>query len=464
MKQNILKLGYLLLGLLTVLVIYLSYMQLYKGPALADNPYNRRYQEYEAQVRRGTIYDCKGVALARTDYSQSGSRRVYPAGQNTAHIIGYINERYGRSGLESAYDRNLLGMEGADRYRNLVNRLLGKEQSGGDVILTVDSALQELAMNLLAGRRGAAVLIDPRTGAVRVMASSPSYDPNRLEDIWPQLLQDPQTPLINRATQGAYPPGSTFKIVTAAAALASGAGQAVNDFDCPGYLMVNGYKLNDTAAHGKVDLTRAIAVSCNTAFARLGLTAGAENFQRTVKAFGLLQEPPVGIPARAGTMAAPGAMTPTELASSAIGQGELLVSPLQMALCAAAIANKGVIMQPFLVDTVKDSLGATVSRQEARTWLTATTPQIAAQIQAGMVSAVKNGTAQSAAVSGMQVAGKTGSAQNPQGQTHAWFIGFAPSDQPRLAVAVILENAGSGGAVAAPVAGSLLAAAVAAGY
>jgi peptidoglycan glycosyltransferase len=296
------------------------------------------------------------------------------------------------------------------------------------------------------------------------MASSPSYDPNRLEDIWSQLLQDSKTPLINRAAQGAYPPGSTFKIVTAAAALAADPSLAGKDFDCPGYLVVNGYKLNDTAVHGKVDLTKALAVSCNTTFAQLGLTAGPEGFQRAVKAFGLLQEPPVGIPARAGTMAAAGALTPTELASSAIGQGEILVSPLQMALSAAAIANKGIIMQPYLVDTVKDSLGMTVQRQVAKNWLNATTPEIASAIKAGMVSAVKSGTAQAAAVSGVQAAGKTGSAQNAQGQTHAWFIGFAPSEQPRLAVAVILENAGSGGAVAAPVAGQLFAAALTAGY
>lgn len=235
MKHNILKLGYLLLGLLIIQIFYLSYMQLFKGPVLAANPYNRRFQEYESQVKRGTIYDAKGVALARSDFSQNKSKRVYPAGQNTAQIIGYINERYGRAGLESAYDRNLLGMEGADRFRNLLNRLLGKEQLGGNVYLTLDSNLQKMAMNMLGGRRGAVVLLDPRSGAVLVMASSPSYDPNQLEDIWPQLLKDPQAPLINRATQGAYPPGSTFKIVTAAAALATNSSLAGKDFDCPGY-------------------------------------------------------------------------------------------------------------------------------------------------------------------------------------------------------------------------------------
>lgn len=464
MKHNILKLGILLLGLFVVLVVYLSYLQVVKGPALAANPYNRRFQELEAQVRRGTIYDAGGVALARTEFSGGRGRRVYPRGAETAHLVGYISDRYGRTGLESAYDPHLLGMEGAGKIKNLMNRLLGKEQVGGDMVLTVDASLQGLAMDLLGGRRGAVVLLDPRTGAVRVMASSPSYDPNHLEEIWPRLVKDEASPLINRAAQGAYPPGSTFKVVTAAGALAANPDNAGRTFSCPGYLMVGGYKLTDLAAHGEVNLKKALAVSCNTTFAQLGLNLGADGFYRTVKAFGLEQDPSPGIPARPGTMASPGKMTPAELASSAIGQGEVLVSPLHMALVAAAIANKGVVMHPYLVETVKDSLGETVQQAAYRPWLNATTPDISGIIREGMVEAVRSGTAGAAAVSGMQVAGKTGSAQNPRGQTHAWFIGFAPADRPRLAVAVILENAGSGGAVAAPVAGRLLAAAAAKGY
>lgn len=464
MKNNILKLGYLLLGLFVVLVIYLSYLQVFRGPALAANPYNRRFQEIESQVRRGTIYDAKGTALARTDFSNGKGRRVYPGGADTAHQVGYISERYGRTGLESAYDRYLLGMEGADRIKNLINRLLGKEQVGGDVTLTIDSSLQGLAMDLLGDRRGAVVLLDTRTGAVRVMASSPSYDPNHLEETWPQLVKDEASPLLNRAAQGAYPPGSTFKVVTAAGALAANPGLAGKTFNCPGYLMVDGFKLTDLAAHGEVNLRKALAVSCNTTFAQLGLGLGADGFYRTVKAFGLDQDPDPGIPARPGTLAPPGKMTPAELAGSAIGQGEVLVSPLQMALVAAAVANGGVIMHPYLVETVRDSLGQTVEQAVHRPWLTATTPEIAGIIKDGMVDAVQYGTARAAAVSGMQVAGKTGSAQNPQGQTHAWFIGFAPAERPRLAVAVILENAGSGGSAAAPIAGKLLASAAARGY
>lgn len=465
MKHNIFKLGIMLLGLFVVLAVYLSYLQVIKGPALTANPYNRRFQEYESQVRRGTIYDVKGVALARTDFSggKKGSR-VYPRGADMAQLVGYISDRYGRAGLESAYDGNLLGLEGADKIKNLTNKLLGKEQAGGDIALTVDAALQKLAMELLGSRRGAVVLLDPRTGAVRVMASSPSYDPNHLDENWSRLVKDEASPLMNRAAQGAYPPGSTFKVVTAAGALAANPDLANKTFNCQGYLMVNGYKLTDLAVHGEVNLTKALAVSCNTTFAQLGLNLGADGFYRAVKAFGLEQDPALEIPVRPGTLAPTGKMIPTELASSAIGQGEVLVSPLHMALVAAAIANKGVIMHPYLVETVKDSLGETVQRAATRPWLTATTPQISGVIREGMVEAVKYGTAGAAAVAGMQVAGKTGSAENARGRTHAWFIGFAPADQPRLAIAIVLENAGLGGSVAAPVAGRLLAAAVDRGY
>ncbi|MCG9968464.1 cell division protein FtsI [Pelotomaculum terephthalicicum JT] len=464
MKQNILKLGFLLLGLFLILVGYLSYLQVVRNPALASNPYNRRVQEMENQTVRGNIYDAKGVVLARTEFDGKQGRRVYPQGDVAAHIIGYVSDRYGRAGLESAYDSYLLGMEGSDSVRNFINRLLGKEQKGGDLTLTIDSSLQELAEQLLGNRRGAVVLVDTRTGALRVVASAPGYDPNRLEEYWPVLVQAADSPLLNRAAQGAYPPGSTFKIITAAGALADKPGLADSTFNCQGYLMVGGYKLTDLAVHGEVDLKKALAVSCNTTFAQLGLGLGTDSFYRTFKAFGLDQDPGPGIAVRPGTLAAPGDMIQTELASSAIGQGEVLVSPLHMALAAAAIANQGVIMHPYLVESVRDSSGAAVQSVTQRQWLTATTPAISGIIKEGMIDAVRGGTATAAAVSGVKVAGKTGSAQNPHGKTHAWFIGFAPAEQPRLAVAVVLENAGSGASVAAPVAGSLLATALAKGY
>jgi peptidoglycan glycosyltransferase len=464
MKNNILKLSYLLLGLFMVLLLYLSYLQLIKGPVLAANPYNRRLYELEAQVRRGTIFDINGVALAKTEYGEGQSRRVYPEGAAAAHLVGYISERYGRAGLESAYDSYLLGMEGNDRTRNLINRFLGREQAGGDVFLTIDAGLQELALDLLGGRRGAVVMLDPGTGAIMAMVSSPGYDPNRLDEIWSGLVQDSSSPLLNRAAQGAYPPGSIFKVVTAAGALAADPGLATSIFNCPGFLEVEGYKLTDLAAHGEVDLRKALAVSCNTTFARLGLSQKAAGFQQAFKAFGLAQDPGLGVPVRSCTMASKNEMTAPELASSAIGQGQLLVSPFHMALVASAIANEGTIMQPYLVDSVRDSAGFTLHRAAQRSWQRATTPGIAGMIKEGMIAAVEDGTARAAGLPGMQVAGKTGSAQNPHGPAHAWFIGFAPAEQPRMAVAVVLENAGAGGALAAPIAGELMAAAASRGY
>ncbi|NLJ77303.1 MAG: cell division protein FtsI [Peptococcaceae bacterium] len=464
MKHNIKKLGILVIGLLVVLVFYLSYLNVVRGTALAANPYNRRLQAYENQIHRGTIYDYNGVVLAETSLEGEKNKRVYPRGRSTAHLIGYISEKYGRAGLESVCDHYLLGLEGTDRVRNYFHKLLGREQLGGDVTLTIDAGLQGLALEMLGGHRGAVVLLDPGTGAVRVLVSNPSYDPNRLAEIWPQLTQDKDTPLINRATQGAYPPGSIFKIVTAAAALAARPAVATATFNCPGFLEVDGYRLDDTAAHGRIDIKKAIAVSCNTTFAQLGLDLGAQDLIRMVKAFGIDRDPGMGIPVRPGTMASPKEMIPTELASSAIGQGEVLVSPLHMALTAAAIANNGDLMRPYLVQTVKDYHGRVLQQAGHRQWLKVTTPQICGIIRDGMIEAVRSGTATAARVANVQVAGKTGSAQNPHGQTHAWFIGFAPAEGSRLAVAVLVENAGAGGVAAAPIAGRLLAAAINKGY
>ena len=464
MKKNIFKLGIFLIALFIVQLAFLSFLQLYRGPAVAANPYNRRLNEFETRVKRGDIVDARGVILARTDDSASSGRRLYPQAVETAAVIGYISDRFGRTGLESRYDRHLLGLEGADQLRNTVSRILDRQQAGGNVILTLDSTLQGKAMALLAGRRGAAVLLDVRTGAVRVLASSPSFDPNRLDANWENYIKDPDAPLLNRAADGAYPPGSTFKLVTAAGALAQQPGAAGGKFNCPGYLVVNGFRLTDLKAHGEVDLQKAIALSCNVTFASLGLKMGPEGFMGAVQSFGLDQEPPLELPARAGAFASLSSLKDAELASSAIGQGEVLVSPLQMAMVTAGIANRGVLMSPYLVQELKDSLGRTVQKKSPAPWRTATTPEISAAITWGMVDAVRSGTAAGAALPGVAVAGKTGSAENSGGITHAWFTGFAPSENPRLAVAVVVENAGGGGAVAAPLAGKLLAAALAQGY
>jgi len=455
----------MLIGLLLVLIGYLSYLQIIDDRALVTNPYNRRIHADEALIHRGSIVDTKGVVLAETQSVNGVNRRVYPQGKSAAHLLGYSSEIYGKAGLESIYDTVLLGMEGSDRIRNSYYRLLGQNQRrGGDVVLTIDSSLQKLAEELLGSRRGAVVLMDCRTGALRVVASSPGYDPNTMDSNWSRISQAEDAPLLNRAFQGAYPPGSVYKLVTAAGVLAAKPNVAAETFDCAGSFTVDGYKLTDSGTHGQVDLKESLAVSCNTAFAQLGLSLGADRFYRTFSAFGMNQQPMADIGTRVCTMAAAGQMSQTELAASAIGQGELLVNPLHMALVTAAIANQGRIMRPYLIEYIKDSTGAVTRTTTSSRWVNATTPAIAEEVKAGMVQAVRSGTATGATVSGVQVAGKTGSAQNPHGESHAWFVGFAPADQPRLCIAVVVENAGAGGTVAAPLAGKLFTAAFAQGY
>ncbi|RJQ24909.1 MAG: cell division protein FtsI [Peptococcaceae bacterium] len=454
MKQSILKIWYLLLGCFLALVFYLSYLQIGWGPALAAHQRNPRLAEYEAKIKRGAIYDLKGVVLAETRFA--GDKRIYPRGADFAPVVGFVSDRYGRTGLESAYDRYLLGKDDLGRFKHFFDRLLDQEEVGNDLTLTIDADLQKAAFAMLDGYRGAIVVLDSRSGAVRALASAPSFDPNRLDDNWPRLLEDEAKPLLNRAVQGAYPPGSTFKLVTAAGALVNLPGVAERTFNCPGYLVVEGYKLNDTAVHGAVYFTEALAVSCNTTFAALGLELGAANFYQTARSFGLGREPPLELAVRTSTLAGPDRLTGTELASSAIGQGEVLVTPFQMALVTAAIANNGIIMRPYLVSKVESASGELLQQAAPQPWLTATTPPAAGVIREGMRAAVQYGTARAAAVPGITVAGKTGSAQNPHGKTHAWFVGFAPAQEPQLVVAVVLENAGAGGTVAAPLAGRLL--------
>lgn len=452
MQKNIKKLGYFLVSLFIVLIFYLTYLQVQQAQQLATDSRNRRVAAYEASMIRGSLLDRTGIKLAETKFTNGKGQRIYPDGPDFAQVIGYVSDRYGRSGLEAANDRYLLGLTDADQFRNLMDQVLGKPRQGDNVVLTLDAAMQIEAMNLLGNRRGAVVALNPRTGAILVCASSPSFDPNNLDSQWSQLQQDKAVPLLDRATLGAYPPGSTFKIITGSGILAQQVVTTQTTINCPGYLMVHGFKLNDETAHGTVNFNQALAESCNVYFAQEGLNLGKDKFWQTASKFGFGQDPGLGIPVRAATMTPLKDMDQNQLAVSAIGQGQVLVSPLFMAQAAAAIANNGVAMKPYLVQTVQSPSGQSLFYQQPKAWLTATSPAVAAQIKQAMVGVVQAGTGTAAAISGVQVAGKTGTAQNPQGNSHAWFVGFAPAENPVVAVAVIVENGGDGGTVAAPIA------------
>ncbi|TYO97380.1 peptidoglycan D,D-transpeptidase FtsI family protein [Desulfallas thermosapovorans] len=449
MKNNVRRLAYLILAGLGVICVYLALIPLYIDYVAGNNtvPADPRIAARESQIKRGDILDRRGNILACSVPVENGYTREYPLGSAAAHVVGYNSSKYGAAGIEKNMAKVLLGLEGGNDISALRNRILGHPGMGNDVTLTIDAELQKSASDLLGGQKGAIVVLDPTTGEVLAMASYPNYDPAQVAG----YMNQPDSPMLNRAAQGAYPPGSVFKVVTAAALLSELPKMARDNIDCTGQLKVTGFTLRDNAVHGTVDFRKAFAQSCNVAFGRYGLAVGNERFVRQAGAFGIGKQFEFPLPVYNGHITPAGKMDGPNLASSAIGQGELLISPLQAVLLAAAVANDGIIMKPYLISSYSNAKGGQINMQP-RQWLKAMEPEVAAALTEEMIAVVREGTGKAAALPGITVAGKTGSAENPHGRSHAWFVGFAPAHQPRVAVAVLLENAGSGGAVAAPIA------------
>ncbi|MFZ5646537.1 MAG: peptidoglycan D,D-transpeptidase FtsI family protein [Bacillota bacterium] len=489
MNDNIRKLGYFFITIFSVLAMYLGYLNVIVGPKLSTDPHNRRLAAAEEAVVRGTIYDRNGIVLAEDRVVNGVKKRLYPRGRETAHLLGFVSQQYGRTGVESSFDGYLLAMDDAGRVQAAIDRMLGRQRYGYNVTLTVDAGLQRLALNMLGGRSGAVVALDPRTGAVLAMVSNPTFDPNTIDEVvrTESAVKDGKTvqnkvtrydilktqidsaPLLNRAARGLYPPGSTFKMITGAAAL-EGRQKPDKITDCRGSITVEGFVLKDNDVHGQVDFTEAVSQSCNSYFGELGLELGQDKIKKAAQSFGfdIIEYDEKGgtykgnYPVLSGEISYnPGTlpsnkMSAPELASTAIGQGRTLVTPVQMALVAAGIANRGVIMKPYVLEEVTRRSGGVHKKMSPSVLNTAVSPETAGILAASMEEAVKRGTASGARVQGIRVAGKTGSAQNPHGQTHAWFMGFAPAGDPRIAVAVIVENSGSGGYVSTPVAREII--------
>ncbi|KJS12472.1 MAG: hypothetical protein VR67_09880 [Peptococcaceae bacterium BRH_c8a] len=461
MKNNVRKLAYIILAGLVALCVYLGLIPFYVEHVAGDGkgPLDPRLFAREKMIQRGDILDRDGQLLAYSEsvHTELGVEnnyvRKYPLGSAAAHITGYYSSRYGSAGLEKSQARVLLGLDGGNPLTGLLDRVLNRPGIGNDVTLTVDADLQQYIYQSLRGRTGAVVVFEPTTGAVLAMVASPSYEP---EDV-SKYIDQAGAPMLNRATQGAYPPGSVFKIVTAAGVLT---GQSFPNIleqkiNCTGSLEVNGFELRDNAVHGEVDFHQAFARSCNVAFASYGLTQGAQVFYQQALALGLTKEFDFPLPVYRGNIAKPNEMTSPELASSAIGQGELLISPLQAALLACAVANEGLIMKPYIVSGYSTAADGS-SIFDPQGWQQAMDPAVAALIKQEMVDVVRNGTGKSAALPGVTVAGKTGTAENPHGKAHAWFVGFAPAEEPRVAIAVLIENAGAGSGSAAPLARDII--------
>lgn len=456
MRQPLHRVALAFVAAFSGLMFYLGFLAVVEAPRLQAHPLNPRSALWEKSVRRGGILDRNGEILATT----TAGRRLYPRGEVAAPVTGYVSERYGKAGLEAAANAWLAGLTGREAVRNNLRRLVGVSGVGYDIILTLDLAVQAKAMELLDGRRGAVVVLDPHTGDVLALASAPSFHPARVEKEWPLLSQSKEAPLLNRAVSGLYPPGSVAKLFTAAAALRANPALAAKKYYCPGYLMVEGRRLGCLRPHGWVGLKQALQYSCNVAMASLALDLGSKELARAAPDFGFNRPVPFVMPTAASSFPQ-GSLDANALAEAAIGQGEVLVTPLHVALLTAAVANGGVILEPRLIAAVRDGEGRLVPLPGGEQWLAPMPAPVARFLAEAMAAAVEDGTAKGASLPQVKVAGKTGTAENPHGPPHAWFTGFAPASSPQVVVTVVLENAGSGGEAAAPVAREILAVALA---
>jgi len=454
---NIRRTAYVLMGFLVILIFYISYVQILEQDFLKGHPLNRRNIEAASLIPRGQILDRNGekLAISLPNKDEKGRfQREYPFGRVAAHVVGYDSVQYGKSGIESSFNGYLSGMSNLNRSFGPLARLW-QEKAGNDVVLTIDSSLQAIAYQALGNHRGAVVAIDPRTGAILAMVSKPSFDPGQLASQWQSISSDADAPLLNRAAQGLYPPGSVIKVMVAEAALSERIASPNSFFDCSGTLPIGrDYTLSEDKqiAHGHLSLKEALAVSCNITFGRLSLDLGRNNMENTFDRYGFKKLLTTDLQESACQLPKFNSLSDGDLAQLGIGQTSLLVTPLRMAMLAEVFANRGVMMKPFLVQRVVTPDGTVIEQYHPQKWLSPTNPELASLVAEMMVGVVEEGTGSATQIRGIKVAGKTGTAENPHGASHAWFIGFAPADNPQIAIAVIIENGGSGGGVAAPAA------------
>ena len=469
MNRSLRRVAIAALLMFVALLINANVVQVGQAESLKNNPDNHRVLYSDYAHRRGAIVvDGHAVALSKRVHDQYKYLRTYPGGAAYAPITGYYSFNFGATGIEGAENEILSGDSDKLFVRRLSDYFTGRTPQGGAVVLTIQDKAQQAAYQALAGKRGAVVALDPRTGAILALATAPSFDPSQLAThtdgfraatrAYRQLADDPGSPLLDRAISQTYPPGSTFKVITTAAALSSGRFTPSSQLPAPNELSLpqTTHKLQNFQGEqcngGRdISLADALRVSCNTAFGGLGLRLGQSEIRKQANAFGFDRS--LSIPMSVSRSIYPDNISRPEVAFSAIGQDSAAVTPLQMAMVAAGVANDGVVMAPYLVAKTEASDLSVLSTASPHEFSRATSPTVAGQLTRMMQAVVTSGTGTAAQIPGVDVAGKTGTAENQPGQpTHAWFIGFAPAQNPQVAVAVLIEHGGVGGVTAAPIA------------
>ena len=455
MAPQVRALGTFVLATFAVLAGFAGYWQAIAAPSLSATPQNPRLFQDDRRALRGRILDWQGNVLVES--RPDGSRRLTVP--SLGHVVGYRSARYGTTGVELAEDAALSGTGGPLSMDDLLRQVAQLPGRGADVRLTIDAGVQSAAAMALGTAGGAIVVLDTRTGAVLAMASNPVIDPDGIDARWSALLADPAKPLVHRAAQGLYVPGSTFKLVTAAAGIDLGiVTPATSVSDPTGETVIDGFRITDAERPPRAtfDFAHGFAWSSNVVFADLGLKIGEARLREYAARFGIGTALALGIDTSSSSVGRTRPMSASLLASTAFGQGELLLSPLQVAVVAATIARDGDVPRPWIVAEVlarTDAGPRTLRRNEPTSLGRAVSAQTAGAMRALMGLAVEDGFSKAAAVPGVRVGGKTGTAQSVPGQPdHAWFVGIAPLDAPRVAVVVLREFGGWGSEAAAPLA------------
>lgn len=443
-------------ALFMTLALYLVYFQLFKRSDIENDSHNRRLWVNEDNIKRGSIYDRNGNILAYSEEDSDGSQyRVYNYGKSASSVTGYSSKTYGKTGIEKSYNKELLALSG----ENLSNfrKMVVKNDTGYDVHLSLDQNIQEIVYEYMQDIKGSCVVMNPKTGEVLALVSNPSYDPNSVDEDWDDLIQNTDGPLVNRATSGAYRPGSTFKIVTATGLLNYGLDTSYND---TGVETIQGYDIRNFAdqTFGMVNLRSAFVDSINTYFASKTNDLGRDKYMELAEKFMINKDYDFDMDKNKAIIPFDD-LNQVDLAMTGFGYGKTQITPLHMAMITSAIANEGKMMQPRLVTKVVDKDGKIIEEKKEKVLSEVTSVENANIIRDMMVSVVNEGTGTSAYLDSVQIAGKTGTADKENNLLDAWFVGFAPAYDPDIAIALVVEDSDdTGGVVAAPIARDIISA------
>ena len=442
------RITYLFIGLFLVLMGYLVYFNIFQSKTIINSPYNKRQDIFADRVVRGEILDKDGNVLAKTEVEGDGTeKRIYPYGDLFSHVVGYADK--GKSGIESVENYNLL-TSNAFIIEKVIKEFKGEKNIGDNVVTTLDMGLQQATYDALGDNKGAVVIMEASTGKILSLVSKPTFDPNYVAVNWQSLNEDLDSAMLNRAMQGKYAPGSTFKIVTALEYMRENPDYPSYYYECTGQIEHDGTVIhcNKNKVHGPEDLKSSFANSCNSSFANIGLRLDIDEYRKTAKQLLFNSKLPSPLMYSESKFQLTKKDPASEIMMTAMGQGKTQVSPYHMALITSAVANGGQLMKPYLVDQIVNYTGTTVTKNMPEKYADLMTNEEAAQLTEYMKEVVNNGTASSLRGRNYTIAGKTGTAEysTDKDKAHSWFVGFTDVDNPDLVISAVIEGADNTGA------------------